>query len=926
METLRKYGYDILINHYEPFLREFLINQVLLKNYSENWKVYIPNKIEYRLKEDRGVDLSTLEIHDFFQELLFSDLKSILIYNENYKFSKELVEDLQREVFILLMNELNRIRIKVAHVNENFTQTDLENIKNDIKTICRGDAGKTIVEFIDEDLYKEKENVDSIKIVVPEDKCKNNLPPSDYDLDGGFVGRKKEIKNIKKRIYSDLDRIITITGAGGVGKTALALEIAKAILDDPENPFEAIVWFSAKEKRLTDVAIVPIEPDIKDLDQLINNILEIIDKDAYENYQQIEVPIEYCIKFLYKRFQESKSLLIIDNLETILEQEPLIKFIEDVPSKVFITSRWGLGKLERPIALTELTEKDSIDLFRLVVKTRGIESLSNLSDQEINRLVNRVKRYPLALKWAIGQFILGKPIDESFPKEIPGDSLIAQFSFDDIFSMLKENERLVLYSTIVWNEPVSREMLKYLTELEEEELNSTIRTLMLTSFIFLTELNTKYSLLSLTSGFINTKLDEDKKIRVMLQNRKYQLSKLIEGEEKLRSSRYSLIDSLGIKTPEEKIAFEYVKQAKELHLIKNNVEGAKKLYEKAQSLAPNLGYVYEEYSKFAFYTKNDHNKAIALARKSIEVEPENFHLWFNYGIMLRKTDRVQKSIEIFKKALELNPKYMTTMMELGRSYTFIGDYEEANNQLIAAQKRAQIRNPRFFIKILGFRIDNINRWAKDLIYIKKFDEALIILNGAEDFAQETLELDPNDKIIHYNYRELHFTLGLLYQELGEHEESVNHFELSIGEIAGEGGLGNRREIFARSFYHLAIIKEKLEGFSRDEILELVNKGLAECRKDSEIFKKLLILNNRIVKTDTTRIIGEIIYFNVEKKYGFIKSDNKEYFFYIRDFLKELSPSSMINSTGKKVSFNVLEAKKEGQKDIAMNIDFIRDKT
>ena len=78
--------------------------------------------------------------------------------------------------------------------------------------------------------------MNSIKIVPVDDRCINNIPPADYDLDGGFVGRKPEIKDIKKRLYSDLDRIITIMGAGGVGKTALALEVAKSIIDDPKNP------------------------------------------------------------------------------------------------------------------------------------------------------------------------------------------------------------------------------------------------------------------------------------------------------------------------------------------------------------------------------------------------------------------------------------------------------------------------------------------------------------------------------------------------------------------------------------------------------------------------------------------------------------------------------------------------------------------
>ncbi|HDZ18638.1 hypothetical protein LCGC14_1556540 [marine sediment metagenome] len=258
------------------------------------------------------------------------------------------------------MNELNRLRIRTVHPKENFSIIDIENIKRDIKSICRGVAGKHMVEFIDN--YEDPYQLNLIKIVDPGDNCINNLPPADYDLDGGFVGRKKEIKEIKNKLYSKLDRIITIMGAGGVGKTALALEVAKRIVEDEKNPFRAIIWFSAKEERLTDIEIVKIEPSIKNLQQLLNDVLQVIDRIAYENYQEADVPIEYCVRYVHKRFEEfdREYLLIIDNLETILENEPLIRFIEDAPCKLLITSRIGLGKLERPFQLKKLIESDSL--------------------------------------------------------------------------------------------------------------------------------------------------------------------------------------------------------------------------------------------------------------------------------------------------------------------------------------------------------------------------------------------------------------------------------------------------------------------------------------------------------------------------------------------------------------------------------------
>ncbi len=745
IEKLRKISYDILINHFEPFLRTFIISEILVKNFGNKWRDQISKTIITRLKKERKIDIKNNDIHSFFQELYLSDLRKII--NRHYDLATDLFGDLTKILFTELMKELNKIRNKVAHVNENFCKLNLDNTKAFIRIICQGKAGKEIIEFLDKREYGDLEEINSIKILPLDDRCINNIPPADYDLDGGFVGRKSEIKDIKKRLYTNLDRIITIMGAGGVGKTALALEIAKSIIDDPKNPFKAVVWFSAKDERLTDFEIVQIVPQIKNLEQLINNILEVIDKSAFENFHLGKVPIESYIDFLYEKFSKDKFLLMIDNLESILSKEPLIKFIEDVPCKVLITSRWGLGKLERPIALKELEEVDSISLFKNIVKAKDIKDLKKLKDLDIAELVNKVKRFPLALKWSIGQYLLGKEINEAFQDIFKGESLIAQFSFENIFSLFEENEILILYSITLMEKPISREMIKFLTDLADQEIDLAIRRLLRASFIYLTELNTKYSLLSLTRGFINSKLNENEKLRVILQDRKFRLQELMEGEEKLRLSHYSLISSLGIKTLEEKIAFDHVKQAKEISLITKNNEEATKLFDTALVFAPKLGYVYEEYSKFEFYRNYNKEKALDLAKNSLIYEPENFHLWFNYGKMLRRAGYIQKSIAIYKRAIELNPQYIPLINQQGKSYSLNGDFKKAEDQLNLAKEKRNEQDIQGYVITLNFMVENYIRWGDSLLKKEKYGNLLKILNKAIKLVKEMINIDPNNKFI-----------------------------------------------------------------------------------------------------------------------------------------------------------------------------------
>ena len=276
LELLRKYGYDILINRFEPLFRNILINEVLILNFGLlKWKDEIPESIIKSIAEEKDIKIETIDIKIYFEELTLLHLKEISIFSDHYRYLNCLVGDLSKSKFIELMDELNEIRRKIAHAKSTFTRLDLERLIEITKQICQEQIAENFFKYVNNESYKSAED-------IPPDfyhdyECPNNLPVEDYDLDGGFVGRKKEIKSIKKLLYSEQDRIVTITGAGGVGKTAVVLKLAYGILSDINNPFEAIIWFSAKEKKLTaERGIIKIESDIKDCEQLVKEILRIM--------------------------------------------------------------------------------------------------------------------------------------------------------------------------------------------------------------------------------------------------------------------------------------------------------------------------------------------------------------------------------------------------------------------------------------------------------------------------------------------------------------------------------------------------------------------------------------------------------------------------------------------------------------------------
>ena len=55
-----------------------------------------------------------------------------------------------------------------------------------------------------------------------------------------FIGRTAEIEVVKDLVAQE--RLVTLIGAGGIGKTRLALEVARQLLDHSATAFGSLNW------------------------------------------------------------------------------------------------------------------------------------------------------------------------------------------------------------------------------------------------------------------------------------------------------------------------------------------------------------------------------------------------------------------------------------------------------------------------------------------------------------------------------------------------------------------------------------------------------------------------------------------------------------------------------------------------------------
>jgi len=568
----------------------------------------------------------------------------------------------------------------------------------------------------------------------------------------------------------------------------------------------------------------------------------------------------------------------------------------------------------------------TITLFKVTAKNRNRIDLLKLDDEKIAELVNRVKCYPLLIKWSIGQICLGKDVNNAFSQILDGSTEIAKFSFNDVFLLLSENSKLILYSMTVYGyKPASRYILMHLSNLNEDEFeNCIVKELILTSFVFTenkqTEsgLVTEYSMLTLTRGFIETKLDEEKQKKSILYTRLHHLSEQIEEKEKSISTYSQALISIGANTTEEQIAFTYVKTAK-VYIRKSEYNDADKCFKKAYNVAPKFSYVLTEYAKFELRRRNV-PKALELAEICIKENPDNWHSWFTYGKILRNIDKLSESIDAFTKAKELFPTHLPIFNELGRTYSFIGRYEDAQDMFLEAQKEEKYPNYRHKMFTLQFMADNYKRWAESFGNRKDISGQINKLEKGLEIMSEAFKIAPQDKLLINLNRDICQQLGVVLCSENKFDYGKKYLELCVKTITiGRISFIPNDKIAVAAYFYLAVYSLKQANINKEQVEKYINNGLAICPQDTSFYHKLLDIQIQLKIKVTDRQHGIIKWYNISGKYGVIESSCDTYLFLLKKIISVPDSVTPLNFVGKTVSFNVAKSKKKPGKMNAMDI-------
>jgi predicted ATPase/transcriptional regulator with XRE-family HTH domain len=217
-----------------------------------------------------------------------------------------------------------------------------------------------------------------------------------------LIGREREVAEVLALLHRPEVRLVTLTGPGGIGKTRLALQVARECLD----AFADGICF---------VSLAPlVDPDL-----VLPTIVRALDLP--------ETPGLSVVQLLTSYLRERVVLLVLDNLEQVLGAAPQIAEVQAAcPGlKVLATSREllrlsGEYRFEVPplpvpptnadATLDELWQVESVRLF--VERAMAVQpafALTSDNAHAICALCQRLEGIPLALELAAARVRLFSP-------------------------------------------------------------------------------------------------------------------------------------------------------------------------------------------------------------------------------------------------------------------------------------------------------------------------------------------------------------------------------------------------------------------------------------------------------------------------------------------------------------------------------------
>jgi tetratricopeptide (TPR) repeat protein len=286
-----------------------------------------------------------------------------------------------------------------------------------------------------------------------------------------LIGRQEEVKQLQELLFPHYGaHLITVDGIGGVGKTALVLDVAyqcwQASIGEIVSPlvptFEAIIFVSAKQQHLTPYGILQQAEAERTLRKIFQEVTKALSRGDIP-----ATPLQEQADLVREILGRQRTLLIVDNLETMEDKQEITSFLFQLPStaKVVVTTRERT--MFAPLRLEQLTEVAAQEL----VEQQAEEKEVKLNTGEAQMLCERIGGIPAALVYAVGQLAIGYSLEDVLHKVPNAGGDVARFCFQgSVEPLYKTPTHDMLMTLALFLHMPSRPAVKYVSGLNDSTI------------------------------------------------------------------------------------------------------------------------------------------------------------------------------------------------------------------------------------------------------------------------------------------------------------------------------------------------------------------------------------------------------------------------------------------------------------------------
>jgi len=316
-----------------------------------------------------------------------------------------------------------------------------------------------------------------------------------------FYGRKTELAQLRDWVLKDRCRLIALLGIGGMGKSTLAITLMHQVAEE----FDVVIFRSLR--------------DAPHCEDTVTDLLQVVSPTP-----SIELPasLERLITLLLEQLRTHRCLLVLDNLETILQEDSLDgsyrpgyegygRLLQRIGDSVhqsccILTSR------EKPV------EMGPMEGSRALVRSQHLTGLDNeaasqlLQEKDLigdtaskNQLIRACSGNPLALK------LIAETIRELFDNEIAPFLAEKELLTRGVRSLLVQHygrltslQHTLLYWFAIAREPLSLDELSALlaTPIARTRLRESLQDMRRRSLIEYGHSQSTFTLQSVVMEFI----------------------------------------------------------------------------------------------------------------------------------------------------------------------------------------------------------------------------------------------------------------------------------------------------------------------------------------------------------------------------------------------------------------------------------------